>query len=259
MQLSLPASIFALTTAATFVAPLASASTATRQLKTAYKSVCESTIEYSYDSDAVSSASTTVAYAGAPWIQLDLTSTELGNNAKLVITGSSGSQELDATGLASSNGFSAVFDGDSVDVELITPGNRVRGNRANNSRVVVSALKVGLCGEKKPTTGQSICGNVDDRVPSDDPRQGRIGGCTGWLVSENVFIQAGEFVCLSGVYHIVLVTKCAHQYSHIHIINILFQDTAELQAPLLAFTSRTESPTLPQKISTRLTYPPTKV
>ena len=35
--------------------------------------------------------------------------------------------------------------------------------------------------------------HTDDRIPSTDPRQGRIGGCTGWLISENVFCQAGHW------------------------------------------------------------------
>lgn len=38
----------------------------------------------------------------------------------------------------------------------------------------------------------SICGLEDDRIPSTDVRVGRIGGCTGWLISESVFVQAGH-------------------------------------------------------------------
>jgi hypothetical protein len=37
----------------------------------------------------------------------------------------------------------------------------------------------------------TICGN-DDRVQSYDVRQGRMGGCTAWLISEDVFIRAGH-------------------------------------------------------------------
>ena len=55
---------------------------------------------------------------------------------------------------------------------------------------MVSNVKVGLC--KDDLTSSSICGDIDDRVPSTDVRMGRIGGCTGWLISEDVFIQAGH-------------------------------------------------------------------
>lgn len=168
-----------------------------RKLTTTSDSECESTVKYSYTSDDASSPSTTIAYKGTPWIQLDLTSTELKPNAKLIITGSSASQELDASGLASSNGYSAVFDGDSVVVELVAPSanNMFRSRRGTNgkSRVVVSALNVGVC-SKGPPVAESICGLYDDRVQSFDPRVGRIRGCSAFLISENEFIMAGELI-----------------------------------------------------------------
>ena len=75
-------------------------------------------------------------------------------------------------------------------VELSSRGG-VRGNgNGNTSRVVVSNVKVGLC--RDDGIANSICGDLDDRIPSTDVRMGRIGGCTGWLISEDVFIQAGH-------------------------------------------------------------------
>lgn len=150
--------------------------------------VCESLQPYTYNSGDTRSATTTVFVAQAPWIQLDLSDSELSAGAKLTIVGDSATQVITASDLSSSNGFSAVFDGSSVSVELSSPGG-VRGN-GNTSRVVVSNVKVGLC--KDDLTSSSICGDIDDRVPSTDVRMGRIGGCTGWLISEDVFIQAGH-------------------------------------------------------------------
>jgi V8-like Glu-specific endopeptidase len=166
--------------------------------------VCESFQPYSYDSGMTSSASTDVSLPSAPWIQLDLSRTELKPNAKLVLIGEKASQELDASALEGSNGYSAVFDGGSVSVELVTPGGgggglfrgngndkgSGNGNSSRASRVVVSAVKVGLC--KDDGVAPAICGLDDDRIASADPRQGRIGGCTGWLISEDIFVQAGH-------------------------------------------------------------------
>ena len=152
-----------------------------------FATVCESLRPYSYNSGDTKSATTVVAIDQAPFIQLDLSGTELAAGAKLTIIGATTSQVITSNDL-SSNEFSAVFDGSSVNVELSSPGG-VRGN-GSTSRVVISNVKVGLC--KDDGIAHSICGDIDDRVPSTDVRQGRIGGCTGWLISEDVFIQAGH-------------------------------------------------------------------
>jgi len=163
--------------------------------------ICESELTYKYDSGETSAASTIVRHAGAPWIQLDLTNTDLASNAKLIITGpnSSSSETLTADTLAN-NGWSAVFDGDSVKVELVTHKNNTsRDNKGKDdpSRVVVSAIKTGACDDGNGNGKAipfSICGATDDRIPSEDVRVGRISssGCTGWLIGEDVFLQAGH-------------------------------------------------------------------
>ena len=154
---------------------------------------CESSHPFSFDSGMAHKATTKVSYSGAPWIQLDLRKTNLSANAKLVLTSSRGAvQELDETALVLSNGYSATFDGDSVTVELThTPGGLFRGSspQGQASQVIVSSsVKVGLC---KPQD-ETICGTEDDRILSDDVRQGRMGGCTAFLVSKNVFVWAGH-------------------------------------------------------------------
>ena len=39
---------------------------------------------------------------------------------------------------------------------------------------------------------KTTCGPTDNRVPSTDVRIGRFGGCTSWLVSENVVVYSGH-------------------------------------------------------------------
>jgi len=155
--------------------------------------VCETTFPHRYDTGQTKLANNVICHAGAPWIQLDLSRTQLAANAKLMLVGDTATQELDASALAV-NGYSAVFDGSCVELDLLTPGAlRGRGDRGGEgqlSRVIVSAINAGVC--DNDTSGQSICGDNDDRQVSNDVRAGRIGGCTGWLISENVFIQAGH-------------------------------------------------------------------
>jgi len=186
MKLSLSSAILG-----TLVAP--SLYLATAQLA---EEVCETTFPHHHDSGDTKFADTVICHADAPWIQLDLSRTQLAAESKLVLVGDSATQELDASALAA-NGYSAVFDGSCVKLELITPGalrgrggRGGRGSKGQFSRMVVSAVKAGVC-DHDPS-GQSICGDTDDRQYSNDVRAGRIGGCTGWLISEDVFIQAGH-------------------------------------------------------------------
>jgi V8-like Glu-specific endopeptidase len=180
--------------------------------------LCESLLPYSYDSGETHEAtSTVVSHPDAPWIQLDLTQTRLAANAKLVLRGSMATQELDAAALTlASNGYSAMFEGDSVSVEVVhySPDGRRLGQGAKGakrakgakeegsmdgdsgkaaSRVVVSNVVVGMCEDTAKVA--SICGSSDDRAASTDKRQGRIGlggSCTAFLVSKTVFVTAGH-------------------------------------------------------------------
>lgn len=120
--------------------------------------VCESFVPYDYDSGITrKSISTVISHDGAPWIQLKLDQTQLAKNAKLVITGEKTSQEIDADTLEM-NEYSAVFAGSSVTVQLIP---RVFDPSLRNlltSRVIISALKVGMCDDDEgDNTAQAIC------------------------------------------------------------------------------------------------------
>mmetsp|Transcript_2464 Transcript_2464/g.3761 ORF Transcript_2464/g.3761 Transcript_2464/m.3761 type:complete len:369 (-) Transcript_2464:889-1995(-) len=159
----------------------------TQQTYAQIAKTCESMEPYSYDSGPTSKASTTITYATSPWIQLDLSGTTLASNTKLLIKGRRYTQEVDAAALADS-GYSSVFDGDTVSLELVSSGGGTRNG--NLSRIIVSNVRIGLC--EGDIVADSICGLEDDRVASEDVRVGRMGGCSAWLISENVFIWAGH-------------------------------------------------------------------
>ena len=209
---------------------------------------CESFLPYSYDSGNISNPSSqqqqvspavvlidtiTVSHTFTPWIQLDLSQTILAPNVQLQLEGSAQTQVLDAHALYANNGYSAVFDGESVNVKLVydptfvssstivapTPSknnglvwNAFRGNKppkkpsspsppppisSSSSRLVISNIKVGLCNNNNDDadgeiTVSTICGSTDDRIKSYDVRQGRMGGCTAWLIGKNIFLRAGH-------------------------------------------------------------------
>lgn len=214
---------------------------------------CESFLPYSYDSGAIPNPipplqqqqvvvlidSITVSHTFSPWIQLDFSQTTLAPNVQLQLDGSNAqTQILDAKSLYASNGYSAVFDGESVSVKLVydssTPSslpvsstivpplkkdlswNAFRGSNnitspkkppkkpssspspssSSVSRVVISNIKVGLCGDDDEDNDDvlisTICGSTDDRIRSYDVRQGRMGDCTAWLIGKNIFLRAGH-------------------------------------------------------------------
>jgi hypothetical protein len=144
-------------------------------------------------------------------------------------TGTGITQILDANGLYADNGYSAVFDGDIVTMKLVydpsyiststtspvstSPNttkmnsiwNALRGGATKppkkpvppppsmSSRVIISNIKVGICGDNDgEVVASTICGSTDDRKQSNDVRQGRMGGCTAWLISKNIFLRAGH-------------------------------------------------------------------
>ena len=95
-------------------------------------------------------------------------------------------QQLDALGAQRWQGMSAYFNGDAVRVELFTSAD------AGPARVRVSGV---IAGEWRPPA-RSICGGVDDRQLSNDPRIGRMmpEGCTVWLFNDrpNCLLTAGH-------------------------------------------------------------------
>jgi V8-like Glu-specific endopeptidase len=134
----------------------------------------------------------------AEWLRLyfeDLTlSGDLlaGNGAILRLTAleDGAVQEMDARHVAQWQNSSAYFNGDTVLVEVLAqPG-------SGWNRVAMRSVDMGLA----PTVEETICGALDDRVLSNDPRAARILpiGCTGWLIDDckQCFLTAGH--CASG-------------------------------------------------------------
>lgn len=94
-------------------------------------------------------------------------------------------ESFDGRSLADYQNYSSWFNGDAVRVELIG------GPRTVANRVWVVAADVGEGMVLPPAT---ICGPVDDRMPSTDPRQGRQHptGCTSWLIDLHTVVTAGH-------------------------------------------------------------------
>jgi V8-like Glu-specific endopeptidase len=101
-----------------------------------------------------------------------------------------GTQELNALHCREWGNKSAYFNGDSVEVEIVSlPG-------TGRNRAVLSEVTVGYS-----MHSQSQCGPTDDRVLSNDPRQARVLpiGCTTWIINDcnHCFVTAGH--CATGI------------------------------------------------------------
>ncbi len=142
--------------------------------------------------------STAVQIPSAVWVRLvfddgtRLGATPPGGEATVIRVTSvqdGASQSLNARHLKEWGFTSAYLNGGVVLVEVLADAG------AGESRVVMTRAAVG------PRVGrQSICGSVDDRELSDDPRTGRLMpiGCTAWLFDDpaRCFLTAGH--CTGG-------------------------------------------------------------
>ena len=140
-------------------------------------------------------ASFNVDQEGAEWIRLYFEDVVLagdplaGTGAELRITSmlDGGLQVMNAIEVERWERSTAYFNGDSLVVEVwARPG-------TGTSRVQLEAMDMGT----PPLLGTtSICGPNDDRLPSTDPRSGRLlpVGCTGWLIQDcaGCFLTAGH-------------------------------------------------------------------
>lgn len=131
-------------------------------------------------------ASELIQLPGAEWMRVHFGDVELagrvgiGGNSILRLTSLEDGyyQELDEVSLAQWRGTSAHFNGDAVLVELIS------GTAAGSNRLELTHVDIGV-----PSPGgsfSSICGGVDERVFSTDPRVGRTSGtgCTVFLIDD---------------------------------------------------------------------------
>jgi len=139
-------------------------------------------------------ANFTASQPAAVWLRVEFGSCHLpdGSRLRLVSLRDGAVQWFDARSLAEYGHGSAYFNGDAVRIELVAaPGSA-------NNRLIVTAVLHG----DGASTDVGICGPTDQRVLSNDPRVGRLGGCcTMFLLNEFVLATAGH--CLGGTGGIV--------------------------------------------------------
>ena len=136
----------------------------------------------------------TIRQGGADWVRLHFADVQLagdplaGTGGELRITShlDGGLQVMNAIEVDRWRSTSAYFNGNAVQVEVwARPG-------TGDSRVLLESVEAGLA----PGSGDSICGSLDDRLPSSDPRAGRLLpiGCTAWLIQDcaGCFLTAGH-------------------------------------------------------------------
>lgn len=135
---------------------------------------------------------------GAAWVRLSFDDVQLagvagsGTNSVLRLTSllDGAVQELDGLALVQWGYSSAYFNGDTVLIELVA-----RGEDGINS-FRMSHFTAGPPVGVPPEVQRSICGGVDNRELSDDPRIARVApiGCTAWMIDDcnNCFLTAGH-------------------------------------------------------------------
>jgi len=127
------------------------------------------------------------------WIQLEFRRYNLGEKSTLTVRSAKDGAEQTFTGseLADWQGRTAVFNGSDLQVTLkAAPG---------ETGIFYEQVRV-LHGKAKPNQGgalvqpEAICDVVDDRIPSNDPKVGRIWpvGCTGWIITGGIHLTAGH-------------------------------------------------------------------
>lgn len=129
----------------------------------------------------------------------------LGKQSYVVLTSlkDQQSQRLDAVSMAEWNQTSAIFNGNTVKVELhVAPGESDVFVSVDQLIDYSSDVHAHLAGPSLAGPMlQSLCG-ADGRVASTDNRVGRINGCTGWLVSNGAVLAAGHCGNISGVFSV---------------------------------------------------------
>ncbi len=138
--------------------------------------------------------STVVTVEDAGWLRIEFGDVDLssasanGRESYLRVTSLEDGYEqyLDAAALAVWGNTSAYFNGNAVRVEIMaSPGTNT------SDRVRIDGVQA-----SPAVDPASICFGVDDRVLSNDPRDGRLMpvGCSGWLFSDHgsTFLTAGH-------------------------------------------------------------------
>lgn len=130
-----------------------------------------------------------VRVPGAAWMRLLLDDAELGRASWIALHAprAGATQHLDARSLADWNLGTALFAGDTVNLQLwVAPADR-------DVFFSLERVVVGLPAEEGGY--QNLCGG-DSRGPSGDNRVGRLPGpgCTAWRITNGAFLTAGHCV-----------------------------------------------------------------
>jgi V8-like Glu-specific endopeptidase len=136
-------------------------------------------------------------------VRVHFSSLNLGKRSYLtLISARDGSKQiLDRISIGYWQNTSAIFNGDTVNLELtVAPGEE--GVFAQVDQLVFECdcpeQVVDVASLRRPLT---LCG-TDSRVVSTDNRVGRISGCTAWLVSNGAVLTAGHCGPVSGVFEV---------------------------------------------------------
>jgi hypothetical protein len=140
--------------------------------------------------DPINVFTSVVEFDNIPWLALQFSDFNLGENSYLIITSLHDGywQKLDAVSIEQWNYNSAFFNGSAVEVKLyVAPLDQ-------KIFFQISAVTVG----EWNTITDSQCGPTDDRISSDQPATGRLMniGCTAWIIPNGNFVSAGH--CLDG-------------------------------------------------------------
>lgn len=138
----------------------------------------------------------TVHLSGAAWVQVHVGAYSLGRSSELILTSVADGQEqrLDARSLPQSYGWSAMFTGEEVEIEL-----RIASGDLGVYVSIDQARTSQRLAESAPAAYQrSICGDLDDRVAYNDSRVARLNNCTAWLVSNGAVLSAGHCPIAAG-------------------------------------------------------------
>jgi len=141
-----------------------------------------------------------IRVSGAPWIRLFFNKCNLGRCSYILITSleDGASQTLNAKSLKQWHNSSAFFNGDAVSIELILgPSDRdifIEINKVMVGERVNENVECQSCNDNIELEIESICGDDDDRTPSNDPAVGRLVpvGCTAWIASNGSYLTAGH-------------------------------------------------------------------
>lgn len=133
-----------------------------------------------------------ISSPGASWVRLHIADYHLGKKSYIVVRSllDGDEQRLDARALVNWQNATAMFSGDTVQVELyVAPEDK-------SVFVRFDGLVAGL-----PTEGSTwepgprdLCGGTDNRSSSTDNRVGQITGCTAWFITNGLFLTAGHCV-----------------------------------------------------------------